>query len=361
MTNSKELYKESNIKFDTNKQLLSASVVKKKSNFNPEKILLDELYPKYGERYLEYRKKYENYLIDKKHKFLPEYPISVILELVNRCNLECTMCFQGYRNDSEKSVLDEKTLQKLFQEFKNNKLEALLLSSSEPLLYKNFDKILKLAENSKIMDIFLFTNGTLLNNKNSELILNSSLTRLFVSVDAATETTYDKVRIPVNKNILNTKRLEKIENNIKNFINSRNNLNKKLPLVRVSFVALKSNVHEVNMFINKWIDIVDTVEIQKENSIDIYDELLKNLPKNKITITEYNCNEPWGQVTINSDGSVGPCCNTVGRNIPIGNIKKETLKDIWQGKEMTAVRNGFINNNPNKICKLCLQYERTNL
>jgi radical SAM protein with 4Fe4S-binding SPASM domain len=299
--------------------------------------------------------------VDKKHKFLPEYPISVILELVNRCNLECTMCFQGYRNDSEKSVLDEKTLQKLFQEFKNNKLEALLLSSSEPLLYKNFDKILKLAENSKIMDIFLFTNGTLLNNKNSELILNSSLTRLFVSVDAATETTYDKVRIPVNKNILNTKRLEKIENNIKNFINSRNNLNKKLPLVRVSFVALKSNVHEVNMFINKWIDIVDTVEIQKENSIDIYDELLKNLPKNKITITEYNCNEPWGQVTINSDGSVGPCCNTVGRNIPIGNIKKETLKDIWQGKEMTAVRNGFINNNPNKICKLCLQYERTNL
>jgi radical SAM protein with 4Fe4S-binding SPASM domain len=117
----------------------------------------------------------------------------------------------------------------------------------------------------------------------------------------------------------------------------------------------------VDVFINKWIDIVDTVEIQKENSIDIYDELLKNLPKNKITITEYNCNEPWGQVTINSDGSVGPCCNTVGRNIPIGNIKQETLKQIWQGKEMTEIRNGFINNNPNKVCKLCLEYERTNL
>ena len=36
------------------------------------------------------------------------------------------MCFQGYRNDSDKSVLDEKTIEKLFLEFKNNKLEALL-------------------------------------------------------------------------------------------------------------------------------------------------------------------------------------------------------------------------------------------
>jgi hypothetical protein len=51
----------------------------------------------------------------------------------------------------------------------------------------------------------------------------------------------------------------------------------------------------------------------------------------------------------------------VVRNIPIGNIKKKTLKEIWEGKEMTEIRNGFINNNPNKVCKLCLEYERTNL
>ena len=35
--------------------------------------------------------------------------------------------------------------------------------------------------------MFLFTNGTLLNEKNSEMILNSSVSRLFISIDAATE------------------------------------------------------------------------------------------------------------------------------------------------------------------------------
>ena len=38
MTNSKELYKKSNIEFDTNKQLLSASVVKKKAILIPKKF-----------------------------------------------------------------------------------------------------------------------------------------------------------------------------------------------------------------------------------------------------------------------------------------------------------------------------------
>ena len=53
----------------------------------------------------------------------------------------------------------------------------------------------------------------------------------------------------------------------------------KLPLTRVSFVALRENVHEVDQFIEKWIDVVDSVEIQKENSIDFYDDLLKKFGK----------------------------------------------------------------------------------
>ena len=129
-----------------------------------------------------------------------------------------------------------------------------------------------MAKNSDIMDQFLFTNGTLLNDKNSQIILNSSPTRLFVSIDAASEEVYDKVRIPVNKKIINSGRLSLIEN-IKNFIKLRNLQNKKLPLVRVSFVALEKNVHEVDEFIKKWVNIVDSVEIQKENSIDFYDDL----------------------------------------------------------------------------------------
>ena len=174
------------------------------------------------------------------------------------------MCFQGYRNDAKKSTLQLSDLKNLFEDFKKNKLEALLLSASEPLLYKDFDKVLRMAEEAEIMDQFLFTNGTLLNKKNSEIILESSLTRLFVSIDAVSENIYDKVRVPVNKQKLNSGRLSIIEKNVKEFVKLRNSLGKKLPLVRVSFVALETNVHESNEFIDKWINIVDSVEIQKK-------------------------------------------------------------------------------------------------
>ena len=76
--------------------------------------------------------------------------------------------------------------------------------------------------------------------------MNSCVTRLFVSIDAATEETYNKVRIPVSKRLLEENRLKKLENNVKNFIKLKNDLNKRLPLTRVSFVALKENFMRLN-------------------------------------------------------------------------------------------------------------------
>lgn len=346
---------------EKNKVLLSKSVGKKISKIDTEKVLYDYLYPKFGKRFLDYRKKYENYLTDSDHKEQPSFPVSLILELVNRCNLECVMCFQGYRNDTKKNTLTLDTLRKIFKEFKKEKLDALLLSTSETLLHKDYPEILKMAEEAEIMDQFLFTNGTLLNEKNSRLILNSSLTRVFISIDAATNETYDKVRIPVNKKIINTNRLNQIEKNVKNFMKLRNSLGKKIPLVRVSFVALESNQHEIDDFIKKWENIVDSVEIQKESSIDFYKDFDKSIDiNNEKKFKRYNCNQPWGQITIHSDGTVGPCCNTIGRNLPIGNIHDSTVKEIWDGIKMNKIRSEFKTNQPNKVCQLCIENEKTN-
>ena len=139
-------------------------------------------------------------------------------------------------------------------------------------------------------------------------------------------------------------------------------MNRKLPLVRTSFVALEQNAHEVDTFVDKWIDIVDTVEIQRENSIEFYDHLKSNQNgESKKLLKKYNCNQPWGQVTIHSDGHVGPCCNTVGRNLPVGNVLKTSLKDIWHGININKIRDGFKNNSPNKVCQLCIENEKYNI
>ena len=334
------------------------NILKKYYKEDPEEVLKDELIKKYGERYSKYRKNYLSIINDDDHKIKTEYPTTVVLELVNRCDLECVMCYQGFRNDAEKFTVDEKMLDKIFDDFKKNKLSALMLTASEPLLYKHFDKVLKRAEEAEIMDVFIFTNGNLLNEKNSRLILNSCVTRLFVSIDAATEETYNKVRIPVSKRLLEENRLEKLENNVKDFIKLKNDLNKRLPITRVSFVALKENSHEVELFKSKWENIVDSVEIQRETSIKVYDKI-KNYRGKKLE--NYNCNKPWGDMAIYSNGSVGPCCNLVGRKTPIGNIKDNPIKEIWNGPKMSELRNGIMKNNPNEVCKSCIESQEINI
>ena len=81
---------------------------------------------------------------------------------------------------------------------------------------------------------------------------------------------------------------------------------------------------------------------------------VKNEIKNDKKI--YSCREPWSQISVYADGTIVPCCTPFGRNIPIGNIKNETIKDAWNGSEINKIRNAFKNNKPHKVCKACIDH-----
>lgn len=339
------------------------NLISKLSKEDPEEILRNQLESKFGQRFKKYRDNYNNNMTDYGHKLNFDYPLTVNLELVNRCNLECVMCHQEYRNNAQKHSFDNDVLDKIFEDFKKNQLSALMLSISEPLLFKNIESVIRRAENANIMDIFLFTNGALLNEKKANMILNSGITRLFISLDASTQKTYDEVRVPVAKRLLKENRLSYVEDNIKNFIKLRNNLGKKLPLVRVSFVAIEKNLHEIKEFKKKWIDIVDSVEVQMERPTEIFDHVREGdfSTDSELKLDEYNCTRPWSDIAIYADGAVAPCCAFVGRKAPIGNVKNNTIKEIWNGKKMNEIRDGFKNNTPIKVCQICLENEKFNV
>ena len=182
---------------------------------------------------------------------------------------------------------------------------------------------------------------------------------MFISIDAATNETYDKVRIPVNKKIINTNRLNQIENNVKNFMKLRNSLGKKIPLVRVSFVALETNQHEIDNFIKKWENIVDSVEIQKESSIDFYKDFEKSVDKkNEKKLKKYNCNQPWGQITIHSDGTVGLVV-TLLVEICLLEIYDNSVKEIWEGVKMNKINQNLKQTNQIKFVS-CVLRTKTN-
>jgi molybdenum cofactor biosynthesis enzyme MoaA len=62
------------------------------------------------------------------------------------------------------------------------------------LIRKDLYKFIKYAKQAGIIDIYLSTNGSLLDEKNSKLLIESGLMRLQVSIDAHTEETFNKMR-----------------------------------------------------------------------------------------------------------------------------------------------------------------------
>ncbi len=71
------------------------------------------------------------------------------------------------------------------------------------------------------------------------------------------------------------------------------------------------------------------------------------------------CQYPWLSPIISCYGDVGVCCNDIHFILKLGNIKKNSLKEIWTNKKAEQLRFLHITNQlektPDKICLKCRQ------
>ncbi|MDE2589290.1 MAG: SPASM domain-containing protein [Patescibacteria group bacterium] len=291
------------------------------------------------------------------------YPLHLEIELNYSCNLRCPMCTWSM----------EKTVEKRSEWFTFENYKKLLTDAvasgtksvrlcyvNEPLLRPDLDQFIKCASDLGIVDILITTNGTLLTRDISKKIIESGLTKLNVSLDATTEETYNKVRVGGNFNIT--------IKNILDFLEVRKSLNKKLPKLRVTFVRTKINDHEREAFVNYWKDKADSIGIQ--NAINPFgDGRFKDPSKKELLIinnknqnknegpNEFHCPEPFKRMTVRDNGDVLGCCSMYAMDLVVGNWKKNTLKDIWNGDKMKELRSIHKSGEyyKNNTCKMCVE------
>ena len=296
-----------------------------------------------GDDFKKYRQdfdKTQNYL---KTKFVPDFPLTVSLELVNRCNLNCVMCYKEHHQQPE-AELDLKVLKKIFVECKKNKLPSMILGlGAETLVYRNIKKVLEMVREAQIQDVFFGTNGVLLNDEIIDLIIKNKISRVEISIDAATAETYNKVRrVPV---------FERVEENLNKLIAARKKQKSQLPIIRLCFVVLDINRHETQLFLKKWRHKVDYIDFQR--CVD-FSEMHRPLKINKNIISNSFCSYPFYSLNIWADGSVSPCCSFYGEKLKIGDIRQQTLKEIWDSNQMKKIRQELAEKEFNPVCQKCL-------
>jgi radical SAM protein with 4Fe4S-binding SPASM domain len=70
------------------------------------------------------------------------------------------------------------------------------------------------------------------------------------------------------------------------------------------------------------------------------------------------CMFPWLHLYVNTDGAAYPCCTTKYEN-PVGNVREQTIQEIWNGEALKDVRKKLLAGEHVEGCANCYKHEST--
>ena len=305
-----------------------------------------------GKKFKKYRKLWTDV---HKFKIITDFPLFLQIQPNMICNYKCPHCLMG-QPALKKKYYDKGinfiTFQRIVLEGEEHDCPSISPQGwNEPLAIKDLEKYIKFASDHGFIDIMLNTNGSLLTKDRAKKLLDSGLTRIRFSLDAVTSETYKKVRF--------SDEYDKVIENIDNFIELRDLMGYKLPVIGVSFCKISKNEHELDKFFDFWVDKVDLVTSQTfiPPIVDpIYNEFYPSGNNNCDAIPDqFSCPQPFERVFIHHS-QIYPCCYYSDASLKIGDLNKDTIFKAWNGKKATDLRKILRKGQyrDNETCKKCV-------
>ncbi len=283
--------------------------------------------------------------INKMIEILKKRPPMVDIGITNLCNANCIMC--PHSKLKKMGTMDIEQYKKIIDDCAKFKVKIVTLSFfGEPLLDKTLIEKIKYAK-SNDMFVAFYTNASLLNKDIADKIIKSGLDSITISFDSNNKETYEKIRIGLKFDI--------VKKNILNLIKLKKEQDSKLK-INLVVVELEENKSELKSFYKKWKKRVDSINIiNMRNWASAIDK--KGL-EDSFHYRENKrspCVFLWQKMVIDWDSNVVLCCDDYSHQIVLGNLKNQTVKEIWNGDKLKKIREEHINENFHKIplCSGC--------
>lgn len=304
-------------------------------------------------------------------------PASMDIEPNVRCNLSCYMCqTSNWDRDAEDLHLDR------FKEFLAKTpatMKIKLQGMGEPLLSRHFFDLVSYAKDQGIR-VETTSNGTTLHSAtHRERILNSGLSSLIISLDAARRETFESIRIGAD--------FPKIIDGLRQLVKERGD--KKAPAIRVWMVGMKSNIHElpelirlcadlgvdefilqcnlVNWGKEEWQTKIASYDLSEAVAADQYIEEARQISRplklpfsvfqgnSKFSVQDNRpCTWPWHSAYLTAEGKVTPCCVASDpKVVAMGDLNVNTFEEIWNGEKYRLFRKSMLEGKIPTFCKGC--------
>ncbi len=292
-------------------------------------------------KYLVHRYRYE---IFPQKKIIDKFPPLVQIEPSSICNFRCVFCFETDKTFTNKKnghmgTMDLDLFKKIIDDIEGNVEFVTLASRGEPLVSKNFSKMLDYCKD-KFLNLKINTNASLLNEERAHSILNNDVKTVVFSADAADKDLYAKLRVNGN--------LDKTLKNIEKFNEIKNKYYpKKQIITRVSGVKF-SKEQKFDEMLKLWGRLVDQVVFVDYNPWE------NNYEKDANNILK-PCSDLWRRMFIWWDGKTNPCDVDYKSTLSVGSFSKQNVQQLWNSEKYQSLRQGHLNNERQNIkpCSSC--------
>lgn len=270
------------------------------------------------------------------------HPRVIQFELTNQCPMSCKMCPRTELMKRSIGHMDFVNYAAALRDYAQStpKRDSFCLHGwGESLLHPQIEEAILLANGHGFRPT-LSVNPIVLTAEKIEMLLRVKLDVLILSMDGFGNESFEKIRGLSNA-------WEKSRINVLKFLDRKKELgvaiDVNLQVIDVpgfeseSRAAVKywSKVPGLIVSLKPCIDLCHTGSVRKSGPI--------------------TCRAPFsGQLQILRDGTATVCCNDFDGVLPMGNVRSQSLSEIWNGNPIQRLRAEFSSGNvTNELCSKC--------
>lgn len=287
-----------------------------------------------------YTKEADLYEVEKKF-IVHEFPLVIIVEASNYCNLRCTMCSHKDMK-RPKGRMAMSLYRKVIDEIATeNPYSRLWLAwSGEPLIEGwRLYYMITYAKRKGLQSVNINTNGQLLNDEMADMLIDSGIDNVHIDIDAFSKEVYEKIRVGGDR--------DRLYKNVENFLQKLEKTEGKKPQVNLKIIEMDINRGEVEKVIEYWKKYDVTFEITEAHTWAGKVEEQMDIERDRIA-----CCYAVGHFEISWDGRCAACSPDTEIVNEIGNVVDKTIKDVWQYR-VNNIISIHMNHEWDKLPDLC--------
>ena len=247
--------------------------------------------------------------------FYPRVP-EISLELTNVCNLKCPYCANPALTRSQGGI-EWALFETIVDECSREGYDlAWLHGVGEPLLWPRLEEAVALIKRKKAGRGSFGTNGTLLTAERIRRLLDAGLESVYVSIDTLDPAIYKATR---------GGKLEKVIDNVRTLI----------AMAPASFAITIALMNHRDQTIGdreraRFRELFGSHPNVRCNIVD--NSLMPSAPADYRAAAgakQQSCVIPSRALFVDKDGIVALCCSDQDSRHPIGDLKRQTIKEVW--------------------------------